>query len=400
MTKLRPLKPKAGAAIVVCVASVAAVWTWQSWQESRRAELREKVIVAFASGDWQSAVASCQQWTAAAPDSGEAWTRYANALAMTQNYEDALDALGRVPKDFDGIVEVRETRLNLLIRDLKRPFECRTECEALLDDEPKNATALGLLVYIDAMLLDIPALRNSLRRAVRASVETPDHYVYLMMLDNFALINGADVTAEWLQQEPDNKTLAFANAAHRVSRRRLSIIKDASEANRTALQNAIDHRDQLAMEHPEADVLLRSILLSAMTEGEIDVLRKHLPLADESFHDETAYLRATAFVQLAEGNLNGAQKAIQHSLTRNPLSFDARALLSDVLRRSGDRQQATIVQSIAITGTKIRETISGMNSVTDANPALLRRIANYARECEDWEVAAALERRLPMVEVQ
>jgi len=316
---------------------------------------------------------------------------------MTKDHERALAALDSVPPSFDRIIEVRETRLNLLLRDLHRPFACRTDCEALLQEEPKNETALHLLIYVDAMLLDLPALNQDLRRAIDASVETPDHYVYLMMLDNFALINGAEVTAQWLREAPDNPTLMAANAVHTLNELRLLQVKEASQANRSKLEQALQTVEQLAntIEEP---CLLRSRVLTALTNGDIEAVRRLLTTAADTSLQEAVCLRARATLHVADEKLEAATACLEQALKRHPLSFETRSLQSDVLRRQGDRTAASSVQELAIMGTKIRETISAMNAVTDANPALLRRIANYARQCEDWEIAAALERRLPLAD--
>jgi len=315
---------------------------------------------------------------------------------MTGDHERALVALESVPDSFARLTEVKETRLNLLLRDLHRPFDCRSACGQLLETDPQNATALGLLIYIDAMLLDVPRLSRDLRRALSASVETPDHYVYLMMLDDFAVINGDEVTGQWLQRDPDNTALLAANAVHTLDRLRLLQVKEASDANRARLAAAVARVDELAAAHPQDACLLRSRVLSALADGEVSLLRELLTAASEPSQQEAVCLRARAFVHLADGDTAAAFACLQQALEQHPLSFECRALLSDVQRRDGNRQQASTLQAIAITGTKIRETIAAMTSVTDANPALLRRIANYARECEDWETAGALERRLPL----
>ena len=39
--------------------------------------------------------------------------------------------------------------------------------------------------------------------------------------------------------------------------------------------------------------------------------------------------------------------------------------------------------------------IDDRSAAIDADPPLLRLVADYARDCEDWEIAQALERRLP-----
>ena len=141
---------------------------------------------------------------------------------------------------------------------------------------------------------------------------------------------------------------------------------------------------------------LRSRVLTALADGKVDVLRQLLTIASETSQAEAVCLRARAFVHLADGDTDAADSCIQQALQQHPLSFECRAMHSDILRRQGRRDAASALQTLAMTGTKIRETISAMTSVTDATPGLLRRIANYARECEDWETAAALERRLPL----
>ncbi|MCR9197984.1 MAG: hypothetical protein NXI04_05040 [Planctomycetaceae bacterium] len=393
---MRPGKTRL-VAVVLLLILITAGWWWRQQQTQRIAELKDGVIAAFAQADWERAVNLSTEWTAAEPDSGEAWIRHANALSMTGEHERALAALDSVPPSFDRIIEVRETRLNLLLRDLHRPFACRTACETLLQSEPKNETALHLLIYIDAMLLDLPALNQDLRRAIDASVETPDHYVYLMMLDNFALINGAEVTNEWLQEASDNTTLIAANAVHTLNELKLLQVKEASDANRRKLEQAQEHVEQLAgtMQEP---CLWRSRVLTALTDGDMDAVRRLLAAAPESSLQEAVCLRARAALHVAENDLTAAATCLKQALLRHPLSFEARALQSDVLRRQGDRAAASSAQELAIMGTKIRETISAMKAVTDANPALLRRVANYARQCEDWEIAAALERRLPLAD--
>lgn len=389
-------KTKIVALVAVLLIAGTSLWWWQRVRTQRLAELRDAVIAAFAAGDWDEAARLSGDWTDAQPESGEAWVRHANALSMTGEHEQALAALERVPPTFERLTEVKETRLNLLLRDLHRPFECRSACERLLEDEPRNETALGLLIYIDAMLLDIPQLSENLRRALAASVETPDHYVYLMMLDNFALINGDAVTAQWLEEAPENVVLQAAHAVHTQDRLRLLQVKEASAENRAQLAAAIARVEELATDSPQDARLLRSRVLTALADGKVDVLRQLLTIASETSQAEAVCLRARAFVHLADGDTDAADSCIQQALQQHPLSFECRAMHSDILRRQGRRDAASALQTLAMTGTKIRETISAMTSVTDATPGLLRRIANYARECEDWETAAALERRLPL----
>lgn len=381
--------------VAALLATAVAGWLWRQQRQQQIDDLRDSVIASFAAGNWENAVELSAKWTAAEPQSGEAWMRYANALSVTGDHKGALAALESVPGSYEHIIDVQETRLNLLLRDLHRPFACRDACAELLQTEAKNETALHLLIYIDAMLLDLPALNRDLRRAVEASVETPDHYVYLMMLDNFALINGAEVTAKWQQQAPDDPTLAAAHAVHTLNELRLLQVKQASAANRSQLDQALQRVAALAEVTPEEASLLRSRVLTALTDGDIDAVRRLLALADQSLLQEAVCLRARAAVHLADGELEAAAACCDQALDRHPLSFESRSLLSDVLRQQGNRPAAADVQELAIVGTKIRETISGMQAVTDANPALLRRIANYARQCEDWDIAAALERRLP-----
>lgn len=366
-------------------------------RESRQqAELQRKAGLgaAFAARDWDTAENLAKEWIAAEPDNAEARIRLANVFAMQGDPSAAMGSLDEVPETYEEFHEVLELKMNLAIRELHSPGLCETYARQILKRRPRNAEAQRYLLNILTMQLRLNEILVHVFDSIRSQTDLPDCYVYLLMLDDFAVKDGHEVTEQWLVEGEAYSVNAVANLIHSLGFERLEYVKDSTPELSERIESLVAKRNSLLVEHDDDRVLLRSALADAVQDGDVAQAGLLLAKAFPDCADEPFFWYARAWAELNSGATEVAAESARKAIALNPLSWKSRSLLTDVYRQAGDVQAAEAEQKLASEGARLRGEIRKIEHVSAPGEVLLKSIAVYAQDCKAWDIANGLHRRL------
>jgi len=374
------------------------------WKSQRCRELERDCRRARDAGDWNAVARLSAIWAGIAPEDADPWLYNAQA-AMTQNrLADADAALAHLPdgdpKTIPGLLE----RVDLLFGELAQPFEAVRTCERILALDPRTGAAHQRLTFFYAVTLQRIRLIEQARRTIAAGCDIPETYVYLIGADWITLSNTQSINQQWLARDPDNELFLVAIARGYMSNRGLddTEVDEADAPDDEATPAVPEHERRLAeyLERFPANLeLLAYFLQKATTKGDAERVVALLAQAPPEAELDNRFWRYKGWLHSIRGESAEAEAAFREALRLHPFDWATQHQMAGILRKKGQRSDASRMATLAEAGRQLRKTILSQPDVRSIPPAVLGEMAAYAANCGDDEVAGRLasrvERRRP-----
>lgn len=377
--------------LIVCAAAVLGIRQWQIHSERRGFPAR--CLAAEQRRDWRGLESLSRQWLRLAPDESVAWFWLGEALRAQHRFEDAARAYQHVPLDRIRGIDAAVERMQLLFHVFHDPVAALEIADRLLRIDDRLAAPVRNRIYYFAMTSQRPALLREIRRAIEIQADVPAHFVYLMTLEEIGFSDADQVTAQWLEHDPDHRFHRTVNLAHRARNARAAWLTSPSPETKGRLDQLIAEVSEAHRQQPRNTVLLEFLMTVAMDHGDADELGRLLTLVPDSAVEDPVFWLWRGRYALQVADIEDARRSLQRAIELHPLSFQARHEYAALLRTRNHPEQAGAVQALAAQGTEIVHRIRRLKHAHDVDQAILDAIADYARQCGDWSVANAVYRR-------
>lgn len=369
--------------------SALVVFVWRSFQIDA---LERACADAERNRDWQKLFDSAAQWTVTAPRTPQAWFALSTAALNLNQPEKSWDSLYRIPEFYPRYDEVLERKMLLAFTRLRKPIDGVDACEQLLARRYALPLAQFHLAWFYAMTFQLDRLNTQCRQAVEQFADSPEHFAYLMILDDFLISNGEEETSLWITNGDATETTRTAQLLHRIAR--LKRMRDDSPATGSEIRRLRTERRERLAQYPESVPLQISELEFCVETQDLERAFTILASADAAERKSWVLERFRATLLMHQNELSAAEQALETALQLNPLSWAARGLLADCLRRQNRSDDAAQQQQLAALGAEVAIAISSQKQLSEISHETLRKLAEFASGCKDWTISSGLRRRL------
>jgi tetratricopeptide (TPR) repeat protein len=342
--------------------------------------------------DWPRLEARAREWLdlQSAP---AAWFWLGTSLKEQRQFADAGRAFENVPRDglrgIDAVIE----RMEIQYHVFQRPLEALQLARELLAIDPRLASPRRHRIHFYAMTMQRPELIREIRLAITHRVDLPEHYLYLISLEDLTFRDAEEVTRGWFEASPHSRLLRQVHAMHRLRNARATALStptpDVVQRFRAL------HRETIAAaeKEPQEPVVLDTLLLLAMDDADVEQAGRLLALISDEATGDPVFWRYRGWYAALNGDSPLAAESYRQALKLHPLAWQSRHEYANLLRLSGETEEAGKVQTLAAQGSALASEIRRLSHVRHASPELLARLARYARDVGDWEVANGIVRR-------
>lgn len=342
--------------------------------------------------DWYSLRDSARRWVEWEPTASRGWWLAAEAAQQLQDHADLAHCLGKIPPSDPNALLAYSEKANLEWTVLNRPLDALQTSRRVLQMDERVLEVHSRVISFYAMTLQRSKMLQAIRRAIRARAEPRECYSYLMVADLMSFTNGADLNSRWLAAEPDEVRFKIGLAVH--TSMSIEQALGTSTGGRQELKQQADQQLAWFLEKAPSDpVLLTHLMHTAYKASDLNRVAELLQqVSEEAAGDHMVWVfRAWYHSQMDEHER--ALEAIQEALKLHPISPLARHEYASILRRS---QQSGVArqQQLAAVGRELRTRVLQLTTAADIDAALLREIQQFAADCGDDLVAAALQYRL------
>lgn len=392
---IKPGKAKWLSAIVV-VGMIAAAVVYRQLQLSETVDrFREICRKAEKSGNWTKVVETASQWANVDPGDPLPWFLLGEGRSHLNEHSEAANAYEKIPLDGPRGFDAAAALMKVNFQYLNKPLEAMSLADQLLEIDERFADARRTRIFFYAMTFQRSRLLEDISAAIELRSDQPDHYVYLVSLEELSFSDGDQITARWLDSAEENVDLQVAHAVHVARNTRALFLTSPSESLKAKQASALIAAKQLHNELPQSSPLLDVLLQAAIEEGDMNSAEDLLASVNaESIVDPVLWLWLGKYSRLA-GDMETAEQALRQAIKLHPLGWQSRNELALVCRATDRLPEAAELQKIAAVGVKLAEEIRRLPHVSEVSRGLLNQIAEYAIQCGDWEIANGIFRRYP-----
>ncbi|MBC7968011.1 MAG: hypothetical protein H7Z17_19045 [Fuerstia sp.] len=375
---------------VVLAAALSFVW---GWRQSQLDKFRAACQSAANAKDWTRLELLGREWSRKAPDEPLAWYWLGESLQAQRRYLDSVNAFTQIPIDGPRGIDAANARMQLLFHALDRPRDALVIADKLLEIDPRLPDPRRNRIYFFAMTRQRSRVLPDIREAIVHRADLPDHYIYLLNVEDMTFRDGDIVTQKWLRQNPDDHEIRIANLFHRARNARASLIVAPTperEAEHKRLQAEVaENLSRFPMELS----LLEFTMTIAMDRGDMDAIGDLLASAPESAGEDLAFWLWRGRYAIHTKDFEDAEKSLLRVIELAPLAWQARNDLAQVHRFTNRPESAGSFQKLAVEGARLAEVVRLKAHIRDVSSATLTEIGKYASDCGDWQVADGVYRR-------
>lgn len=371
---------------------LGGVRAFEAWERRQLIEYKSRCRTAVDQQNWDELVAISREWSQWDPESADAWLFLGEGLLQTGEPEQALETVGNIPRNDPKVIPALLKKIEVEFDLLNRPLVAEDTCLELLQIEPRVAEAHARLIFFYALTLQRVKLIEQIREAIRRGSEPPEAYVYLLLCDHLYFTNGYQLNAKWLQSSPNSELFQIAAAVQFDEiMQRLENQTEATKRTRS------EHRLKLEaylQQYPRNTTLLRYFLHRYAEESRVEDVARILEMIPPEAGDDSVFWRFRGWYHAAVNDLDRAHDAYRKSLELTATDWRNWQGIAEVLRLRGDLPESERCQKLALTGKNLRQELLQLPTAGDITDDQLQRIAKYADECGDREIAVHLKQRV------
>jgi len=374
-------------------ALLVAFGAWQWWSSATNADFQQECRRAEQSGNWAKLEEISSAWTRARPNDALPWYSLGQAQLKLGDFTGAANAFKRVPVNGPRGIDAGTALMRLLFQHLNEPRKAVELARQLLELDPRLPDPRRTGIYFYGMTSQRGLLLKDLYAAIKTRADLPEHYVYLITLEDLSFRDGDVVTKRWLDSDPEDLNLKIAHSVQAARIARAKFLTSPSDALRSQMLEVTEQLNILKAESPGSGRILDVLLQSAMDDGDLTTAENLLALVtDDAAGDPVIWFWLGTFSRQT-GDLIEAERALRQAVKLHPLGWKSRNELAMVLRASNRSEEAAIQQKLAATGMQLATEIRRLGHVSEVSREILEQIAQYAVQCEDWPVANGIFRR-------
>lgn len=389
---------KSARTIIICglLAAVSwGIWVWWSFrQTSRTAALAASCFQEASRNNWRQVEKLALEWSQLDSGPSAAWYWLGEARKHQHRFDEAVAAFSRLEPANPRGMDAATSRMEVLFHGLHRVDEALSLADQVLAISPALAEPRRERIYYFAMTLRRGDLIREIHKAVEHQVDIPDHYSYLLAVDDLFYRDGAEVIGRWRMACPGNSELAFAELAQIGMNARAAELTTPNEQTRAAHQRAREDVLNALHESPGVPVLLGYLLISAQDRGDVREVGELLSQVPDAAADDPLFWRLRGWYAVQSGEMEQAEKAYLEALRLHPLSWLTRNEMSILRRLRGENQEAARMQRLAAEGNRLLNEIRRSGRVRQTDRKFLQSVAKYAQDCGELSLANAIHRRI------
>lgn len=336
---------------------------------------------------WEELETNAREWTTLKPNHSMAWFWLGLSQRGQGQYNEAFDSFEHVPLRGARGIDAAVARLELQFHLFHEPIEALKIAEEIERLEPDNIDALRHQIYFYAMTMRRPQMVAKIRQVTHQGGDIPEHYLYLLNLEDLWFSDGPDVTAKWEEHDPQSALLHVSHVVQEAKVARAAWRTSPGRLTEEAYQRWIQVCERLPDKLSEYSQVLEFRLDNAQAAGEVAQVGALLARVDDQDTDDPTFWRYRAWYAFRVGNLLEAESSYHEVIRLNPMSIKARHEFAQFLRSQGKTKEASQQQTLADRGTTLVAQVQKLTHLRDATPQLLSQIAQFASDCGDWETS-------------
>lgn len=380
---------------VVVGLTIAGRHVLSEWRTAKEQTLQRSLESVYREEDWEQVETRSRELLEFNAQSAIGWLCLADACRNRGSHEEAAECLLRVPGENRKAIKAWELASEIYFTDLNKPLDGVKVCRDLLGIDPRNSHARRRLIFYYALTLQRDELVEVIRESIDLRCEPPESYVYLMLSDHLTFTNGYTLNTRWMASTPDEELFLVARAVQMSNS--LSTLEDSGDEPMEARRQ----RDQLMLEYlSKFDgnmALLRYFARLYAKEEDVSGVGEILAQVPDDAGDDAVLWRYRGWYHLMTDDVELSRTAYEKSLKLHPLDWQSWHGLAAVARKAGALVDAERFQAIAITGKDLRKELMQIPDANAVSTPMLARIAEYARQCSDKQIADALDARLVLM---
>lgn len=368
----------------------ASAW----WNHYQTKQLKENSNQLLKAEKWKAAEVEAKKWTSRDPHNSDAWLALAEAYRKQNKLAETANALGKLSNSDPRILKTLALRIDLLLSELHDPIKTIKTCNRMLKIDPKVDLARQRLIYIYSMMLLRLKMVEQIREAIKLNCEPPEAYVYLLLSDALNFSNGPPLINTWLKNYPDDENLQVAMAIY--------IARSSSDQSLQMNDSKFISGGDLSLineclkKYPHNREVLAYFLEDSLKEGNLERVAELLESAPDDAELDNRFWRFKGRYLALKNQVNPAADSYRQALKLNPYDWHARLGLAEILRRKGELAEAKKLARLGDLGKTFAKQLVQLENPNSINRELLQEIGQYAHECGDIEVEAAIQHRLNM----
>ena len=361
-------------------------------RQHRLDQLSTECVTAFHEKNWRDLEVLARQWTdmQSAP-AAQYWLGI--ALKEQGKFEAAFRAFKSIrlegPRGIDGAVE----RMEILFHVFQKPLDAIDLADKLLERDRKLASPRRHLIYFHAMMLQRPELLQQIKLAIEDHVDLPEHYVYLLSMEELGFRDADEVTRKWTEATPESAVLHHASLARRIRTARAAVLSSPTPESAEEYAFLKSEIVPQLRDLGSKSIGLDTLLMLAMDDSDTDEASRLLSLVPDAAANDPCFWRYRGWYAMRTGDLEQAEQAYRQALELHPLAWHTRHEFASVLRLLDRGVEAAAVQAVAAQGSELVVEIHRLTHTQNVNFALLKRIANYSIDCKSSDIANGILRR-------
>lgn len=354
---------------------------------ARVARLRADCVSLAAEKNWKQLEAAGSEWVELDPTAADAWLNLADAYQQQGLFSESIECLLKVPERDPKARQAYLYASELQLGQGGQPSRGIETLARLRRLSPRAAAVRKQLISLYAMTLQRDRMIEEIRDAFKYHAEPPEAYVYLMIADHLSFTNGFQMNTQWLAAESESELFAVARAIQLIDT--LKRLEKTTPDTALQLEATESEIASLLQRFPQNRALNHYLIESAIETEDAEKVGELLGRLSETDADSLTW-RYRGWHMMMTGKYGDAEQAYRQSISLMPLDWHAWHELANVLRKQARLEEAETAAQIAFTGKELRKDCLSLPDASEANPALLERIYEYAIDCGDTDVAAAL----------
>ncbi len=377
-------------ALVVAFLSVGIAFANHHWIRSKKAAFRDQCKQAQDSGKWVELRQISERWSAWDSSSVDAMLYAADASIHVEDFESAVEFLSRIPdsdpKTLPSLVVLSKMQFGVI----NRPLDGVRTCERILRIDQRATAAHHQLIEFYAITLQKRRLEQQIRFAIDCQREPPRAYVYLFLMDTMRIAGASESNSRWLEQDPGAELFDVARVLH--------MAEPENGASGSSSDDKYSLADGLLKKFPDNLELLAYKVDVNLRSGDVPGVVQFLSSLPMDADDDNRFWRAKGWLHLNRNELSKATEALEEAIRLFPMDWYARNLLADLLRKEGRLTEAEKLHELVQSARQLRIRINAIALHEEIPNDILTELARLAEQCNDDQVANALNRRLKMLD--
>lgn len=389
MTRFRTLFRWFLGILLVAVLTGGLVFVNHHWIRYKKDSYLSRCKAAQKAEQWLDLRKISAQWSAWDSSSVDSMLYAADAGIHLEDFESAVKCLSTIP-DSDPRALLSLVTLSMMqFGLLNRPLDGVRTCERILCIDRRATAAHHQLIEFYAVTLQRRKLEQQIRFAIDCQREPPRAYVYLFLIDTMRIAGASESNSRWLAEDPESELFDVARVLH---------LPEPESGVRTSFgDDKYSLADRLFKKYPDnLEVLAYKVdvsLRSGDVQGVFQLLSS-LPMAAD---DDNRFWRAKGWLHLNRNELHKSSEALDEAIRLFPMDWYARNLLADLLRKQASLAEAQQLHELVQSARQLRIQINAIAIDSEIPNPILTELARLAEQCDDWQVAKALNQRLKLL---